>query len=107
MSEVTVLALFKARPEKLDELKSALVKMAEETHRNDAGCLLYALQQGIDDPCDLAWVEKWASRQALDEHGKKPHIVDGAQTRRAMMAEPPRIVFLRNVGAGTPEQGVL
>lgn len=107
MSEVTVVCLFKAKPECLDDLVAAMTTMAEQTHANDEGCLLYSLQQGLDDPCDLSIVEKWTSREALDAHGQKPHITDGAAARRAMMAQPAQIIFMRQTGAGTPEQGLL
>lgn len=107
MSEVTVVCLFKAKPEHVDELKALMTTMAEETHANDEGCLLYSLQQGLDDPCDLSIVEKWTSRELLDIHGKKPHVVDGGDYRRSLMAEPARIVFMEQVGAGTQEQGLL
>ena len=42
MSEITVIALFNALPERRDELKAALVAMAEATHREPDP--LYALR---------------------------------------------------------------
>ncbi len=106
MSEITVIALFNALPERRGELKAALVAMAEATHR-EPGCLLYALQEGVNDPNDLAFIEKWESQEALDKHGTMPHLRDGADERAAMMAEPARVVFMRNAGAGDPQLGTL
>lgn len=106
MSQINVLAIFRAKTEHREELKERLTAMAEAVH-TEPGCLLYSLQQGTDDPDVFAYVEKWESEEALAEHGKSPHVLEGSAERSALMAEPGRVVFTRSVGAGTPEQGVL
>lgn len=106
MAEINVIAMFRAKPEHRDELRRRLVAMAEATHEEE-GCLLYSLQQGSADPDVFVFVEKWASEAALDAHGKAPHIVDGADERAALMAEPAVVVRTRSVGAGTAERALL
>ena len=106
MSQINVLALFRAKTEHREELKRRLTAMAEAVH-TEPGCLLYSLQQGTDDPDFFAYVEKWESEEALAAHGKAAHVLEGSEERTALMAEPGRVVFTRSVGAGTPEQGVL
>lgn len=103
---INVVAMFRARPERREQFKAALIAMAEATHREE-GCLLYTLQQGTEDPDVFAFVEKWASTAALDAHGGTPHLVEGAAERDAMQAQPAVVVRTRDVGAGTPGQGRL
>jgi len=106
MSQINVLALFRAKTQHRDELKQRLSALAEAVHA-EPGCLIYSLQQGTDDPDVFAYVEKWDSEEALAAHGKAPHMLEGAAQRSALMAEPGRVVFTRSVCAGTVEQGVL
>ena len=106
MSQINVLALFRAKTEHREELKERLAALAEAVH-TEPGCLLYSLQQGTDDPDVFAYVEKWESEEALAEHGKASHVLQGSAERSALMAEPARMVVTRSVGAGTNEQGLL
>ena len=73
MSEVVVVGSFKAQPGKEDEGLEAFKALVEPTHAED-GCILYALHQGSDDPARLTFIERWASREALDAHLKTPHV---------------------------------
>lgn len=43
------------------------------THAED-GCILYALNQGAEDPRRFAFVERWTSKEALDPHLASPHV---------------------------------
>lgn len=56
MSQINVLALFRAKTQHRDELKQRLSALAEAVHA-EPGCLLYSLQQGTDDPDVFAYVE--------------------------------------------------
>jgi quinol monooxygenase YgiN len=73
MSEVVVVGSFIARPGREDEAVQAFRDLVEPTHREE-GCILYALNQGADDPAKLAFIERWASREALEAHLASPHI---------------------------------
>lgn len=73
MSEIIVVGSFKARPGKEDEALDAFKELVGPTHR-EQGCILYALNQGVDDPHDLCFVERWASVEAHDAHMQAPHI---------------------------------
>ena len=73
MSEVVVVGSFKAEPGKEVEALEAFQALVEPTH-GEEGCILYALHQGTDDPRNLAFIERWASRESLDAHLKSPHV---------------------------------
>ena len=92
---VNVLAIFHAKPEHRDELRQLLLEMAAATHQEE-GCLLYALQEGVNDPNILGFVEKWESAEALAKHQQSDHVRAGAAERAEMMAQPPMVITTRN-----------
>ena len=73
MSEIVVVGSFTARPGKEAEGLEAFEALVEPTH-GEQGCILYALHRGVDDPAQLAFIERWESREALDAHLESPHI---------------------------------
>ena len=73
MSEVVVVGAFVAREGKEDEATAAFQALVEPTHAED-GCILYALHRGNDDPRKLAFVERWESRELLDDHLESDHV---------------------------------
>jgi quinol monooxygenase YgiN len=73
MSEVVVVGSFEAREGKEQEALEAFQALVEPTHAED-GCTLYALNRGTDNPRRLAFVERWASRDALNAHLESDHI---------------------------------
>jgi quinol monooxygenase YgiN len=83
MSEIVVVGSFTAQPGKEDEAAEAFAALMEPTHDED-GCILYALHRGADDPRRLAFIERWASRDALAAHLASPHI-------QAVLAKAPQL----------------
>jgi quinol monooxygenase YgiN len=73
MSEVVVVGSFIARQGKEDEARAAFEALVEPTHAED-GCILYALHQGHDDARRFAFVERWASKDAIDAHLGSDHV---------------------------------
>jgi quinol monooxygenase YgiN len=73
MSEVVVVGSFVAREGKEDDARATFQALVEPTHAED-GCILYALHQGHDDPRRLAFVERWASKEAIDAHLESDHV---------------------------------
>jgi len=75
MSErtVRVIALFKAKPEKIETLKAFLTQLIEPT-RQEKGCIQYELHQNCADPTDFAFIEEWESHEALDAHLNSSHV---------------------------------
>lgn len=71
---IRVIALFQAKPGKLDELKRLLTQFIEPTCKEE-GCLVYELHQNPVDPDDLAFIEEWKSHETLDAHLKSKHIL--------------------------------
>jgi quinol monooxygenase YgiN len=49
-------------------------EMIELTHKNDAGCIAYALHRDQANPEHFAMLEEWESQDALDSHLKSAHF---------------------------------
>jgi len=70
---VIVVATAKAKPGQEEAVKEALLSLVEPT-RKESGCLCYNLHQARDDKTQFMFYEQWASKEALDAHGKTPHL---------------------------------
>jgi quinol monooxygenase YgiN len=70
---VTLTAMVKAKPGQEGAVKEALLSLVEPT-RKEPGCLVYNLHQSIGDPTLFMFYERWSSQEALDAHGKTPHM---------------------------------
>lgn len=72
-TQVVCVAEFHAKPGKTDELIAALHVLMEPTHK-EAGCIRYELNQRVDDPRWITFIEKWQDRKTFDEHCAMPYI---------------------------------
>jgi quinol monooxygenase YgiN len=70
---VVLTAMVKAKQGQEDAVREALLALVEPT-RKEPGCLCYNLHQSKSDPTQFMFYEQWASKEALDSHGKTPHM---------------------------------
>jgi len=70
---VILVAMVKAKPGEEDAVKEALMSLVEPT-RQEEGCLCYNLHQAKEDKTQFMFYEQWASKKALEAHGKTPHM---------------------------------
>ena len=106
MSEIVVVGSLKARPDQVDEARQVLAGLVEPTHA-EAGCILYAMHQGVDDPTRFAFVERWSSKDLLQAHLGSPHIASLLERADELLAEPPDIVVYDAVPGGDERKGRL
>ncbi len=106
MSEIVVVGSLKARPGKEDEADGVLAGLVAPTHA-EAGCILYAMHRGVDDPARFAFVERWESRQNLDDHLASPHIAALLERVDELFAEAPDIVVYDAQPGGETRKGAL
>lgn len=71
--EITVLAVFVAKPGEEAALKTLLQGIVGPTLKED-GALQYDLHQDTKESRRFVFYERWASAAALDTHGETPHI---------------------------------
>jgi quinol monooxygenase YgiN len=66
-TQLVCVAEFQALQGKEQELIAALHCLMEPT-RKELGCLRYELNQRVDDPRRITFIEKWKNQEAFDEH---------------------------------------
>ena len=72
--QVSLIAYLHAKPGKEEELIDTLMSLVGPT-RVEAGCIDYHLHVSNEDPRRFMFYENWTSREDLDEHLTKPHLV--------------------------------
>lgn len=70
---IIVIARFRPRPERREELV-ALLQEVQEASRTDDGCLNYGYYSEVTDPLSFIAVEEWRDQDALDAHLRQPHV---------------------------------
>jgi quinol monooxygenase YgiN len=104
MPEIVVVGSFTAQDGKETDATEAFKALMAPTHDED-GCIMYALHRGTDDPRRLAFVERWASREALDAHLASPHIQDILSRAPELFADGGDIVVYEAVPGGQTTKG--
>jgi quinol monooxygenase YgiN len=104
MPEIVVVGSFTAQEGKETEAVEAFRALMEPTH-DEEGCILYALHRGSDDPRRLAFVERWASREALDAHLASTHIQEILSRAPDLFADGGDIVVYEAVPGGETTKG--
>ncbi len=85
-NKLTIVASILAKPEKLEFVKSELIKLIEPT-RNEEGCINYDLHQDNDNPNQFLFFENWESRELWQAHMKSKHIADYLETTDGAVLE--------------------
>lgn len=106
MAEVVVVGSFTARPGKERDAEEALTALVEPTH-GEEGCILYALHRGVDDPERLAFIERWASREALDAHLNSPHVKEVLARAEDLFGDSGEILIYEPLPGGETRKGSL
>jgi quinol monooxygenase YgiN len=75
MPKLTIVAHFKAKPDRIGFLKAELEKLVAPT-RKEKGCLQYDLHQDNEKPAHFMFYENWESRETWQAHLKTPHLLD-------------------------------
>jgi quinol monooxygenase YgiN len=104
MSEVVVIAELTAHPGKEADAEQMLSELLAPSHA-DAGCRLYALHRGIDDPQRFTFVERWASRTLLEQHIATKHIQDAIAGVPQFFSDGPDITVYEALPGGEDDKG--
>ena len=73
MSKLTIVANIKAKEDKIDLVKSELLKLIDIT-RADAGCINYDLHQDNANPAHFLFYENWETRELWQTHMGNKHL---------------------------------
>ena len=74
-NKLTIVAKIEANPEKIDLVKSELLKLIEPTLQ-EAGCIQYDLHQDDGDPSVFLFYENWESRELWQTHMNNTHLAE-------------------------------
>lgn len=85
-TQVVCVAEWRAKEGKTDELMKALHVLMQPTHK-EPGCIRYELNQRVDDPRLITFVEKWKDKKAFDEHCATPYIKNFFDNVRADLVD--------------------
>ncbi len=95
-SLLTVVAEMLAKPGKEEALKTQLLAMVAETHKEE-GCVQYDLHVSTKEPGRFIFYENWTSEETLDRHSKSPHLTAFGKVAPEFLAEPVRILTCRRI----------
>jgi len=93
---VHVVARLRAKPGKVDALKTALSALVMPSRR-ELACYQYDLLQNASDPHDFCFIERWESDQALDHHGASDHVRKAGEQIADLVEGPAEISRFRQI----------
>jgi quinol monooxygenase YgiN len=94
--QIEVVAHIHAKPGLEAQLAEVLEGFVEPTRREE-GCLRYDLLVDLDQPGRFTFIEVWASREALDAHGRSAHIQAGRARFPELVGDAPWVQVLRRI----------
>ena len=82
---LTIVARIEADPDRIELVKSELLKLVEPTLR-EPGCIQYDLHQDNEDPAVFLFYENWQSRELWQAHMNNTHIAEYAKATEGAVA---------------------
>ncbi|WP_421919109.1 putative quinol monooxygenase [Marinifilum sp.] len=74
-TQLVCIANFTAKEGEVDQLIQNLHKLIPLTLQ-EGGCIRYELNQAVDEPNKITFIEKWYDQETFDAHCNKPYILD-------------------------------
>ncbi len=91
----SVIANLKVKEDKIDEAKTFLKQLSEETLANESGTLVYAAHQRRDDPTAFVFYEKYESDEAFKIHAK--NLASKGAGFAEILAGGPEIILIEEL----------
>jgi quinol monooxygenase YgiN len=101
---IVVVATMIPKPEHRETVIALIEESIARVHAEDEGCELYALHEMPDR---LVMIEKWASQQALESHGRGASLTELMPKLADKLAEPAVGDVMTPRPAGSPQLGQL
>lgn len=86
MTKLTIIANIVANEDKIELVRTELLKLIELT-RAEEGCINYDLHQDNDNPAHFVFYENWTSRELLQTHLASQHIADYVAATEGSVAQ--------------------
>ena len=75
MTQLTIVANITAKADKIELVKSELIKLIDVT-RAEEGCINYDLHQDNENPAHFMFYENWATTELWQQHMQAQHLQD-------------------------------
>lgn len=95
MSDLIVIAIVQAKPGYEAALVAAQADLVQIVRRLP-GCIQYELNESLEKPGSVVFVERWRDHSAWDSHRRGPHM-DEFRNRTSPMTESTRILQMKQV----------
>lgn len=93
---IKIVGKMKVAADKVDEFKRVSREIVEKS-RAEEGNVSYGLNQAIDDPQTLAFIEVWKDQQAIDIHNASEHFTRILPILGSMCEGAPEITLYTEV----------
>jgi quinol monooxygenase YgiN len=90
-----------------EETGRSLLREAQASTHNEAGCRLYALHVDEADPRSFVMIEIWDDDAAFESHIASPHIQALIGKSAGVFAGPPELQLLNALPFGHPVKGAV
>lgn len=81
----------------VDNFIEATRELVEKTRALDEGCILYTLDQSIEDPCEFVFIEAWESVEIMQKHLESEHFGRIGPVIDAMMVDGPHMTIYEQI----------
>jgi quinol monooxygenase YgiN len=95
---ITQLAKFKLNMDKQDEAVQALKELCAAVEQNEPGVLAYVCSRSSKNPDELIFFEVYKDDEAMQAHGKTPHLAKLRANFATLFKPPLEITRLDRVG---------
>ena len=86
MAQLTIVANIVANADKIDLVKTELLRLIDTT-RAESGCTNYDLHQDNENPAHFLFYENWESRELWQDHMGNQHLLDYMAATEGAVAE--------------------
>ncbi len=86
----TVIAVLEAKPEKAQELETALNTVVAKS-RDETTCLEYRLHKSIENPSQFILYENWVNQEKHQQQFTKPYIIELSKKLADLLAKPHQV----------------
>ncbi len=98
MSHIHMMAIYRVRREKLDEVKKAVAEFVSAVKKNEPGTLFYEAYQGVED-LSFFHVMTFEDEAAEGNHRRTPHMEAFVKKLYPSCEEEPGFVNLDLIGS--------
>ena len=94
--KINLTVLLKSKAENIEELKSKLKELVDQSTK-EVACLQYDLHQSKVDPSVFIFHEIWEDQEGLDNHNKQTYIKEFFAMAKTLLENTPVVHFTSRV----------